>query len=183
MVLQHRWCENVLQIWVLQGFSKWLHVWQNLWHCKMKFLPLGVWMGRSAACLLLRPSEWQPVCQNVMGVGRPLLPSVSAGSSSDYSASVNDSTGRVRIHCRTGPSLTKHWCNVTGQSWLSEKPAVIPAGDSFWHVPREFDTVMDLLPLSCHPVSICVCLCHSWATWASDLCSSTADRRQYRQSY
>ncbi len=61
--------------------------------------------------------------------------------------------------------------------------AVSPAGDSSRHVPQELDIVMDLLPQSCQPDSICVSLCHSWATWVNDLCSSIADRRQYTPSY
>lgn len=92
----------------------------------------------------------------------------------------------LRIHCRT--ALPLYGCILTKPSWLRWPSkillitsAVILAGDSFRYIPQKFDTVMDLLPQSCLPTSICVCLCHSQATRASDLCSSIADRRQYHQ--
>lgn len=124
---------NCYKMWVLQDSSKWLHVWRNLKHCKMKFSSLGIWTRCSvkASVSLLKPSEWQGVCQYVMGVGRPLLHRVSLGS--DYPATINGPTACVKIHCRTDPPFAQHGRSLTRLSWLSKNLlitiAVIPAGD------------------------------------------------------
>lgn len=92
-------------------------------------------------------------------------------------------------HCLDKFSLQGRSSVCSAQAGFNEtalakqnRNTALPAGVSFWLTAPEFDSVMNILPPSCHAVIICVCLCHRRAREPVICWFAFADWRQNDQS-